>query len=88
MGREHSCALWQNAYSVTGSCVYAEAHDQHERCTCFTPKGEAWHAAYNAWAQRHAREREQDARIRRERRRVALDPLGQLIGENNVRVIG
>ncbi len=54
------CALYSCSAVPTatpeGGCRFA----REGACTCFQPKGERWHRAYQAWLERHEREQARD----------------------------
>ncbi len=77
---EQRCRLYEpeRELGVTGDCLLATAHEPRYRCTCFTAKGAAWHAAYDAWTARQKRALERDARIEQGRRESARLRMGRV----------
>lgn len=76
------CILWAvNAKVPDGGCKHCASDQAEQRCVCFRPKGEAWHAAYQRWQQRRASAEATDASIKERRRTYALGQRGnQVIG--------
>jgi hypothetical protein len=76
------CILWNvNAETPDSGCKFCQAERAEWRCTCFRPKGEAWHKAYQRWQQRRASAEATDAGIKAKRRAYALGQRGnQVIG--------